>query len=316
MRAAVRALPPRQRDALFLRFYLDFDYVAIAETLGIEVGTVSGDLACSTHESGLRARGGTAMSFDDDVLDRLAPALPWEPDWADVLGRADEREWHRWPRPRGKRRLIVALAALVAVLVPIVAVGAANDWWFLRVGGPFAPAGTPVVVQQSTWDGYAWQLVAYVSTRGDLCFGVVPAGSEPVTSSGAIACSPFVGITRADQTTEGEPLALTYLSGGFGTGDRHHDYIAGPVVDGASQVEIRLVAGQVLRLPTFPAPASVGNVRFYTGLLPADVSIPRAPGPFSQVVASIAGLDGDGNVVACLVLSAAVDGVSPLSACR
>jgi RNA polymerase sigma factor (sigma-70 family) len=44
VRAAVRGLPPRQRDALFLRFYLDFDYLTIAETLGIEVGTVSATL--------------------------------------------------------------------------------------------------------------------------------------------------------------------------------------------------------------------------------------------------------------------------------
>lgn len=44
VRAAVRRLPARQRDALFLRFYLDFDYATIAETLGIEVGTVSATL--------------------------------------------------------------------------------------------------------------------------------------------------------------------------------------------------------------------------------------------------------------------------------
>ena len=44
VRAAVRRLPPRQRDALFLRFYLDFDYLTIAETLGVEVGTVSATL--------------------------------------------------------------------------------------------------------------------------------------------------------------------------------------------------------------------------------------------------------------------------------
>jgi len=44
VRAAVRRLPPRQRDALFLRYYLDFDYPAIAETLGIQVGTVSATL--------------------------------------------------------------------------------------------------------------------------------------------------------------------------------------------------------------------------------------------------------------------------------
>jgi RNA polymerase sigma factor (sigma-70 family) len=44
VRKAVRLLPARQRDALYLRFYLGFDYVAIAETLGIEVGTVSATL--------------------------------------------------------------------------------------------------------------------------------------------------------------------------------------------------------------------------------------------------------------------------------
>jgi RNA polymerase sigma factor (sigma-70 family) len=44
VRAAVRRLPSRQRDALFLRYYLDFDYGTVAETLGIEVGTVSATL--------------------------------------------------------------------------------------------------------------------------------------------------------------------------------------------------------------------------------------------------------------------------------
>jgi RNA polymerase sigma factor (sigma-70 family) len=44
VRAAVAQLPARRRDALYLRFYLDFDYPTIAETLGIEVGTVSATL--------------------------------------------------------------------------------------------------------------------------------------------------------------------------------------------------------------------------------------------------------------------------------
>ena len=44
VRDAVNQLPQRQRDVLYLRFYLDFSYAAIAETLGIEVGTVSATL--------------------------------------------------------------------------------------------------------------------------------------------------------------------------------------------------------------------------------------------------------------------------------
>lgn len=44
VRAAVARLPQRQRDALFLRHYLDLDYAAIAEALEVEVGTVSATL--------------------------------------------------------------------------------------------------------------------------------------------------------------------------------------------------------------------------------------------------------------------------------
>jgi len=44
VREAVRQLPQRQRDALFLRYYLDFDYRAIAEALEVEVGTISATL--------------------------------------------------------------------------------------------------------------------------------------------------------------------------------------------------------------------------------------------------------------------------------
>jgi RNA polymerase sigma factor (sigma-70 family) len=44
VRAAVAALPERQRLALFLRYYADLDYAAIAEALGIKEGTVGATL--------------------------------------------------------------------------------------------------------------------------------------------------------------------------------------------------------------------------------------------------------------------------------
>jgi RNA polymerase sigma factor (sigma-70 family) len=46
----VRRLPSRQRETLFLRFYLDLDYRAIAEALGVEVGTVSATLHTARNE--------------------------------------------------------------------------------------------------------------------------------------------------------------------------------------------------------------------------------------------------------------------------
>ena len=42
--AALAALPERQRLVLFLRYYADLDYAAIAETLGISTGTVGATL--------------------------------------------------------------------------------------------------------------------------------------------------------------------------------------------------------------------------------------------------------------------------------
>jgi RNA polymerase sigma-70 factor (ECF subfamily) len=48
LRAWVASLPERQRDALFLRYYADLDYRAIAEVLEIEIGTVSATLS-SAH---------------------------------------------------------------------------------------------------------------------------------------------------------------------------------------------------------------------------------------------------------------------------
>lgn len=44
LRAAVAALPERQRQALFLRHYADLSYEAIGEILGIATGTVSATL--------------------------------------------------------------------------------------------------------------------------------------------------------------------------------------------------------------------------------------------------------------------------------
>jgi RNA polymerase sigma factor (sigma-70 family) len=50
----VAALPERQRDAIFLRYYADLEYRQIALVLGVEVGTVSATLAAA-HQA-LRER--------------------------------------------------------------------------------------------------------------------------------------------------------------------------------------------------------------------------------------------------------------------
>jgi RNA polymerase sigma factor (sigma-70 family) len=60
VRTWIAALPERQRLAVFLRYYADLDYRAIAAALEIEVGTVSATLA-SAH-SALRKQLGEVHS--------------------------------------------------------------------------------------------------------------------------------------------------------------------------------------------------------------------------------------------------------------
>ena len=60
VREAVAALPERQRHALFLRYYADLDYAAIAEALGVRRGTVSATL--NQAHAALRA------ALDEEVL--------------------------------------------------------------------------------------------------------------------------------------------------------------------------------------------------------------------------------------------------------
>lgn len=250
------------------------------------------------------------MTFDDDALNRLAPVLPWQPDWADVLGRAGVRERRRPLRLRGKRRLILILAVLAAVLIPLIALGAENEWWFLKYGGGPTPTSPPVVVKEGNWDGHPWELVAYPTADG-LCYSVMPTGSK---TEGAGSCAPFAGVARTNETKATQDMTITYMSGsGYGL----PVWIAGPVINSASQVEIRFGNGTDLRLPTFAAPASLGRVRFYVAPLPTDVTeASPGPGRLREFLKSVAGLDNDGNIIACLAPAAAVDGISPLSACK
>jgi len=50
IRRWIAALPDRQREAIFLRYFADLDYATIAEALGIEIGTVSATLGAA-HRS-------------------------------------------------------------------------------------------------------------------------------------------------------------------------------------------------------------------------------------------------------------------------
>lgn len=249
------------------------------------------------------------MTDTDALLHQLAAGSSFQPDWQDVLRRAGEAPVARTLASR--RKLLIALAvAAVAVVLPLVAMAAANDWWFFAHGAAPTPTHAPIVVRSGTWNGHAWELVAYPSTTDGLCFGVTPKSTAATTGRGAaLACAPFVGVSRTHRTKQSPDMSITYLDAQGGPLPNH---IVGPVIGRATSVRIRLRNGRTLHTRTFPAPTPLQHVRFFV-LTATPYAAPR-PGP--DLIQWIAGLDANGRVVACLAPATARNGISPLKACH
>jgi hypothetical protein len=260
------------------------------------------------------------MTLGKDPLDRLAPALPWEPDWPDVLDRADTSP----PRGRStalpsRRRLLLALVVLAALLIPLAALGAAKQRWFWWAEHGPTPASTPVVIKEGEWSGHPWQLVAYRSTTDGLCLSFSPKSSTATgNGGGALGCGPIAGVPRTAETKPAPDAEILYM-GGAPT-SQLPAFIVGPVTYKASEVAIQFENRQVLRVQTFAGPASLGNIRFYATQVPDSVLQPPRRGANGAItlfgLVAVAGIDNDGNVVACLAPSTAKGGVSPLADCQ
>ena len=248
------------------------------------------------------------FSATSDALDRLAPAHEFVPRWDDVVGRAGPTATSRSRR----RRFVLAVALVVAILVPLATLAASRGWWFLESGDAPTPLDGVTVVKTGVWNGKGWELAAYRSDRG-LCFAMTPTGSAAKGAGAGMSCAAVVGIPRATPVESDPPLPITYLAA-----DATYllpSYIVGPVVDEADSVAIYLADGVTLTTPTFEAPSSLGAaIRFYATPLPANVELHPARGFRDFFVKKLVGLDRQGRVVACLTVPS-VRGY-PLSACR
>lgn len=226
------------------------------------------------------------------------------------MERAVERRSVRLVTPR---RLVLAFAVLAAVLVPLAALGAANDWWFLKFGGAPVPTTAPQVVKEGEWNGHPWQLIAYPSATHGLCISFTPKDSGDNGQGGALGCGPFVGVARTPESKASPDMTITVLAGD--ATEQLPAHIVGAVIEEASAVEIRFVDGDVLRVPTYAGPEPLQHVRFYAAQLPTNFRM--TPGNVARVFPSwVAGLDASGDVVACVAPRTAKDGISSLSDCR
>ena len=237
----------------------------------------------------------------EDVLDRLAPRAQFAHDWGDVLERAGVQE-ARAVGPAWRRRKWLLLAAIVAaVVVPIAAATVAvtdwSGWWPSSPHDQFRPASEPVVVQTGSWDGRRWQLVAYrelhTSTIDTYCFSVMPYGSSLTARPARAGCG---GIPTRPADAPTRYAGILY---GATESPGLPYWAAGPVVDTAVKVELHFRDGDVLRLPTYAAPESLGHVRFYA------TPIPEVPQSSGQSPVKVVGLDENGAVVACVAVDPA-----------
>ena len=242
--------------------------------------------------------------MSDDIalaLDALVPVFENERgDWERVIRDARRSD----PRRRLPARPIVVLAALLAaILIPLVAVAASQEWWFFRFDGAPSPATPVAVVQEGVWDGKPWQLLAYRSTTDGICFGITPTNSHPGEGAG-MNCDQIDGVPR---TADSKPYArhgITFLEV---SASELPTYVAGPVVYRAAEVAIHFDDGTVVRTPTFAAPESLGSaIRFYVVRLPSNDPQP--------LIDKLVAFDADGHIVACLT-TAMLEGGVPLSAC-
>jgi hypothetical protein len=192
--------------------------------------------------------------------------------------------------------LVIAVAAAVTLVLAMIAVGATQGWWFLQSGGAPKPLGSVDVVKTGSWNGHQWALTAYRSGTDGICFAITPGGGANSTGVGAgMACDQITGVALTPETKPSSPHGITFLSG---CQPNLANYIVGPVVNSALQVEITLTDGTVIRTPTFPAPADLGDIRFYA--TPLQGSCAKGDTNPSELL----DLDQNGQIVARLNLPA------------
>jgi hypothetical protein len=271
------------------------------------------------------------------LLDELSPELPASgATWDDVLARAQLLAGststsgsapRRSPRRVARKRLVLATALVTAIVIPLVAWAAVNDWWFFQFRDTPRPLSAPAVVASGSWSGHRWEMAAYNSGVGTCwsitfpdsneiggawMYGVSGAG---VTSNAdnALGCGGIIGIRPPNPGALQLPTVMYMLGGSVDAS--YPSWIAGPVVASARTVVIRFPDGEVVSAPTTP-PVKLGHVGWYGPVRFFAAQVPPNVKRFGRPQ-SVTGVDARGNVVACFVPALATSGFfTPLPECK
>jgi hypothetical protein len=240
-----------------------------------------------------------------EMLKTLAPAQEELPAWEEILARAGIDSAAPTRRPLWKRSWVIALAVLVAVLVPLAAVGSEENWWFLDNGSPKPglpkPISAIVEVKRGSWSGHDWRLAAYRALVRRYGVGVGAAGlcymvriDVDTGSTGRGRCGPIPPQLPGVSSESSAPDSISFIEGAYdanATADKT-DYVFGMVPGNVTEVDIHFKHGRAINAPTFAAPEALGApVRFFG----VELSEYRLFSSISKLV----GLDGQGEIVAC-----------------
>jgi hypothetical protein len=224
------------------------------------------------------------------MLDDAYPPTHELGDWRTVLTRAGEYE-----NPRGARRFLArrramafALAAIVVVGIPLAAVAASSDWWFLSDASAPKPTSDVVVVREGQWAGIPWSLTAYRSAGDKLCVALTPNGPDArPTTAGAGRTAAMACNTRPGQPND-ERVIHFVASNDAAASDAFPDFIAGVTTSAVVSVTVTGSDGHTLSTDTFSGPDGLGNdVRFFVAPLPAG-----------DLLVAVSALDSSGQQIA------------------
>jgi hypothetical protein len=202
------------------------------------------------------------------ALDQFVPFEDERREWQRILDEARARPRPALQRRLRRRHLLAVAVALLAIVVPLAAVGATQGWWFLAHNSA-KPVTSVAVVATGVWSGSPWTLTAYRSATDGICTALTPSSpaNEPAGVGAGMGCDSITGVPRTAQSKRFTPHGISYLQSSGGGG--FPGYIIGPVIDSARSVEITLSDNTTLKVTTISAPASLqSKIRFFVTELP------------------------------------------------
>jgi len=208
---------------------------------------------------------------DPGIARILDQALPHEfdaPAWELILAESRSPSPRRLPRLTRKKLVLLVALVLLAVLVPLSALGVANDWWIFDMGGnSFGPTGNVITIASVRVESAPWDLIAFETKATGLCFSIAAhgPGSNKTTWQAMLSCSGAHGLSGPTW----QPVVSFFSSSVTNKSGATVYIVGGPTDRRVAEVDVVDSDGEAVTTRTIPAPRELGlPIRFFLTKLP------------------------------------------------